>query len=78
MALTVSKTNDGSRDLLTSQAPIESDVPSCSMRNIQVYKTGAELKANRERVRKHRVNRVEIQIRTLDSAADRTRTGNFL
>ncbi|XP_031172007.1 VIP peptides [Sander lucioperca] len=48
------------------------------MGNIQVYKTGAELKANRKSVKKHRVNRVEIQqrleIRTLDSAADRTKS----
>ncbi|TKS85951.1 VIP peptide [Collichthys lucidus] len=43
----MSKTDDGSNDLLTSQALIESDVPSCSMRNIQVYKTGADLKARK-------------------------------
>lgn len=29
---------------MTSQALIESDVPSCSTRSIQVYKMGADLK----------------------------------
>ncbi|KAL3050600.1 hypothetical protein OYC64_012594 [Pagothenia borchgrevinki] len=51
----MSNTNDDS-NLLTSQAHIKSDVCSCSARNIQVYKTGAELKAKRKRVSKHRVN----------------------
>lgn len=75
----MSKTDDGSSDLLTSQALIESDVPSCSMRNIQVYKTGADLKARkterqRESERKHRVEiQQQLEIRTLESAADRAK-----
>lgn len=47
MVPTVSKTDDGSSDQMTSQALIESDFPSCSVRNIQVYKMGADLKARK-------------------------------
>ncbi|TMS04489.1 hypothetical protein E3U43_009646 [Larimichthys crocea] len=49
------------------------------MRNIQVYKTGADLKARkterqRESERKHRVEiQQQLEIRTLESAADRAK-----
>ncbi|KAI4813030.1 hypothetical protein KUCAC02_024384 [Chaenocephalus aceratus] len=52
----MSNTNDESNDLLTSQAHIKSDVLLVLHKKHQVYKTGAELKAKRKRVSKHRVN----------------------
>lgn len=47
MVPNMSKTDDGSSDLMTSKTLIESNAPSCSVRNIQVYKMGADLKATK-------------------------------
>lgn len=44
---------------MTSQILIESDAPSCSVRNIQVYKTSEDLKARQTKTdRKHRGKKV--------------------
>ncbi|MEQ2221979.1 hypothetical protein ILYODFUR_021173 [Ilyodon furcidens] len=54
LVLTVSKTNDGSSASLTSPTADKAHVPPPSLlqaRNIQVYKTGAKLKADRNKQR---------------------------